>query len=175
MQNLLYQKLLVFRNGLAREGQIAPFLVCSNGLLADLARARCVCVCACMSMCVCVCDLLSDVFMCSSKSPIFHISILSYLISPFFHISVLPYISRPLTLDSLKSVEGVSDIWLDKYGVKFLEAIDSFCQISDVDVPMDVHMTTLAQPQPTQTIVKVCSSETCFPLTCCRVWCVILG
>ena len=40
MQNLLYQSLLVFRNGLARDGQIAPFLVCSNGLLADLARTR---------------------------------------------------------------------------------------------------------------------------------------
>ena len=39
-QNLLYQSLLIFRNGLAREGQIAPFLVCSNGLLAHLARAR---------------------------------------------------------------------------------------------------------------------------------------
>ena len=39
-QNLLYQSLLVFRNQLARDGQIAPFLVCSNGLLADLARAR---------------------------------------------------------------------------------------------------------------------------------------
>ena len=39
-QNVLYQHLLVFRNDLARDVQIAPFLVCSNGLLADLTRAR---------------------------------------------------------------------------------------------------------------------------------------
>ena len=44
LQNLLYQHLMVFRNDLAREVQLAPFLVCSNGQLADLARARYLCV-----------------------------------------------------------------------------------------------------------------------------------
>jgi Werner syndrome ATP-dependent helicase len=101
LENLLYQHLLVFRNGLAREVQIAPFLVCSNGLLADLARAR------------------------------------------------------PLTLDSMKSVEGVSDVWLQKYGSEFLESIGGFCQCGEVDVPMDTHLAAAAQQSlPAQTTVK---------------------
>jgi Werner syndrome ATP-dependent helicase len=101
LENVLYQHLLVFRNDLARDVQIAPFLVCSNGLLADLARAR------------------------------------------------------PQTLESMKTVEGVSEVWLQKYGDKFLETIGSFCGTRDVDVPMDAHLSAAStQPQSAPTIVK---------------------
>ena len=54
----------------------------------------------------------------------------------------------------MKLVEGVSDIWLEKYGEKFLETIDSFCQTKEVNIPMDVHMSA-APKQPMKNIVKV--------------------
>ena len=57
----------------------------------------------------------------------------------------------------MKTVEGVSDIWLQKYGDKFLETIRTFCQTGEVDIPMDVHVTTASQHTlPKQTAVKVC-------------------
>ena len=71
---------------------------------------------------------------------------------------------RPLTLDSMKSVEGVSDFWLEKYGRKFLEAIANYCQAGDVDVPMDVHMSGATQSLPKQTTIKVCVSILLPPL-----------
>ena len=39
-QNRLYQDLLTFRNQIAHEGNVAPFLVGANKLLGDLARVR---------------------------------------------------------------------------------------------------------------------------------------
>ena len=59
---------------------------------------------------------------------------------------------RPSVLESMKTVEGVSDVWLNKYGAHFLSSIHEFCQCSDLNVPMDVR-TTPQEPQ--QKIIKV--------------------
>lgn len=39
-QNALYQDLLMYRNQIAHESGMAPFLVGTNKLLADLAQVR---------------------------------------------------------------------------------------------------------------------------------------
>ena len=70
---------------------------------------------------------------------------------------------RPLTLESMKSVEGVSEIWLQKYGEKFLQTIGSFCQTKEIQVPMDAHLSAVAlqRTQSAYTIVKVCLYINC--------------
>ena len=111
----------------------------------------CVCVCVCVCMCACVHACMRvHVCVCACM----HACIFGYT-HIRTHLNDCNKSSRPLTLDSLKLVEGVSDIWLDKYGDTFLEAVDSFCQTGDIDIPMDVHMTTAAQPLPKKTTVKV--------------------
>ena len=54
----------------------------------------------------------------------------------------------------MKLVEGVSDLWLQKYGENFLKTIYSFCQTKEVNIPMDVHVSA-APKQPMEKIVKV--------------------
>ena len=69
---------------------------------------------------------------------------------------------RPLSLDSMKMVEGVSEIWLHKYGSRFLETIAKFCQTQDMQMPMDVHKSSATQrTQPTSVTVKACTIEEC--------------
>ena len=63
---------------------------------------------------------------------------------------------RPQSLESMKSVEGVSDVWLQRYGEKFLKSIGSYCQTREEDVPMDAHLSAPSQPAvPKQIAVKV--------------------
>ena len=67
------------------------------------------------------------------------------------------FLCRPQTLESMKTVEGVSEVWLQKYGDKFLETIGNFCGTRDVDFPMDAHLSAAStRPQSAPTIVKVC-------------------
>ncbi len=40
IQNTLYNRLIQFRNGIAHELNIAPFMVATNTLLGELAKAR---------------------------------------------------------------------------------------------------------------------------------------
>ena len=85
------------------------------------------CVCVCVRVCVCVSE---STCVCVQHSP--------------------------LTLGSMKMVEGVSEIWLQKYGTRFLETVGTFSQSQEVDVPMDVHMSAPSQhTQPTSMTIKV--------------------
>ena len=44
-------------------------------------------------------------------------------------------------------VEGVSDIWLSRYGEKVLKVIGDFCQKNGQDAPMDVLPQQQAEPE----------------------------
>ena len=140
-QNALYQSLLTFRNQVAREGSLAPFLVCSNGLLASLARAR-----------------YGQSYTEESYFPPLLVPSLSF--PSFLCLSVclslppsLPPSSflRPSSLETMKAVEGVSDVWLQKHGDKFLVTITDFCQRRG-GVEMDVLLTP---KEPEERVIKV--------------------
>ena len=44
-------------------------------------------------------------------------------------------------------VEGVSDIWLSRYGEKVLKVIGDFCQKNGQDAPMDALPQQQAEPE----------------------------
>lgn len=47
------------------------------------------------------------------------------------------FVNRPSTLDTLKSIEEVTDVWLDQHGSLFLKRIAEFCANNE-DVEMDI-------------------------------------
>ena len=56
VQNQMFSDLVTFRNSIAHDAAIPPFMVASNKLLADLTTIRSVtlhvCMCACMHVCM---------------------------------------------------------------------------------------------------------------------------
>ncbi|XP_064386920.1 bifunctional 3'-5' exonuclease/ATP-dependent helicase WRN-like isoform X3 [Halichondria panicea] len=95
LENTLYNRLIQFRNGIAHELNIAPFMVATNTLLGELAKAR------------------------------------------------------PSSLDTLKRVEGVSDVWVTRYGEIMLTVIKDVCRQGEGEAPMDVFHQQSAQPEET--------------------------
>ena len=55
-------------------------------------------------------------------------------------------VCRPSTLDNLKSIEEVTDIWLGRHGNLFLKRIAEFCA-NNGDVPMDVSPAVIKPPK----------------------------
>ena len=61
---------------------------------------------------------------------------------------------RPSSLERMKEVEGVSEVWLRQYGSKVLQKIDEFCKKRGESVRMDV-FPVQTQGQPQELIVQV--------------------
>ncbi len=60
---------------------------------------------------------------------------------------------RPSSLDTLKRVEGVSDVWVTRYGEIMLTVIKDVCRQGEGEAPMDVFHQQSAQPE--ETFVEV--------------------
>ena len=54
----------------------------------------------------------------------------------YFIIPLCPGFNRPSTNDSLRAIEGVTEIWLKQHGDLFLKKISEFC--SNNSILMDV-------------------------------------
>ena len=66
-----------------------------------------------------------------------------------------PLFGRPSSVQRLKEVEGVSDVWVENFGGRMLRRIEEFCQKSGGNVPLDVADTAGLVVEPREITVKV--------------------
>lgn len=62
------------------------------------------------------------------------------------HTSHTSHPHRPSSLESLRRVEGVSEMWVERYGERMLTVVQDHCRQATIDVPMDVFPEKSAEP-----------------------------